>query len=285
MKVGLSTYSLHQAFEKGEMTLLDEIEWIAANGGEHVEIVPFEFKLEADLADEAREKAKKIGIEISSYTLEANFIQPSEEEYRAEIERVKGEVDMGNRLGVKLMRHDAGWRDPGEATIANFLSDLPKIAAACREIADHAKQYGITTSVENHGYHVQHADRVAALVQAVDRPNYKTTLDVGNFLCVDEDPVVAVKKNIAFASMVHLKDFYHRPADQDPGEGWFQTASGNHLRGAIVGQGDLDMRRILKVVKSSGYDGYLSIEFEGLEECRMASKIGMDNARRLWNEA
>jgi sugar phosphate isomerase/epimerase len=124
---------------------------------------------------------------------------------------------------------------------------------------------------------------VIRLVQAVGRPNYKTTLDVGNFLCVDEDPVDAVRKNIPFASMVHLKDFYYRPADRDPGEGWFPTASGNHLRGAIVGQGDIDMWKVIEVVRKSGYDGYVSIEFEGMEDCRLGSKIGMENARRIWD--
>ena len=286
MKIGLSTYSLSKAIQKGEMDVFGAIEWIAANAGEHVEIVPsgFEVPPEGDVAERIRAKAQSVGLDISSYTIGANFIQDSEEAYEAEIERMMKEVDIGHRLGVSLMRHDAASRPPNEATIENFEKDLPKVAEACRRIADHASQYGITTSVENHGFHIQHSDRVQRLIQAVDRPNYKTTIDVGNFLCVDENPVVAVKKNIASASMVHLKDFYFRPGHEDPGEGWFRTAGGNYLRGAIVGHGDLDMRRILKTIKDGGYDGFLSIEFEGMEDCRLGSRIGIENARRLWAE-
>jgi sugar phosphate isomerase/epimerase len=51
-----------------------------------------------------------------------------------------------------------------------------------------------------------------------------------------------------------------------------------------VGNGDLDMRRILKAIKDGGYDGYLSVEFEGMEDCRLGSRIGMENARRFWGE-
>ncbi|MBW7457416.1 sugar phosphate isomerase/epimerase, partial [Paenibacillus sepulcri] len=144
-----------------------------------------------------------------------------------------------------------------------------------------AARFGITTSVENHGYFIQASDRVQALIHAVDRPNFKTTLDIGNFMCADEDPVSAVKKNLPYASMVHIKDFYLRPSYRDPGEGWFKTASGNFLRGAIAGQGDIDIPEVLRIVKESGYDGYISIEFEGMEECRTGTRIGLGNVRRL----
>ena len=49
---------------------------------------------------------------------------------------------------------------------------------------------------------VQRSDRVQRVVQAVDRPNFKTTVDIGNFLCVDEDPIVGVRKNLPLASLV-----------------------------------------------------------------------------------
>lgn len=286
MKIGLSTYSLSQAIYSNEMDVLDVIQWIADNGGEHVEIAPFGFDLSKNpgLIDAIRKKADDVGIEISNYAIGANFIQKTQEDYENEIKRVMGEVDIAHRLGVKLMRHDVAWRSVSEATVKQLDEDLPKLAEACRRIADYAAQYGITTSVENHGFFIQGSERVQRLIHAVNRPNYKTTLDIGNFLCVDEDPVVAVKKNLPYASMIHLKDFYYRPFYRNPGEGWFQTANGNFLRGAIVGQGDIDMWNVIKAIKDYGYDGYISIEFEGMEECRKACKIALDNARRIWNE-
>ncbi|GGH37307.1 sugar phosphate isomerase/epimerase family protein [Paenibacillus segetis] len=285
MKLGVSSYSLYQAMEAGSMSILDAIQWVADNGGEHIEIVPllgFDFEGNPELEDQIREKAAAVGIDISNYAIGANFITDTEEAYEAEIARVISEVDRANRLGVKLMRHDVASRQ--DTSIVNFNADLDRIALACQRIADHAKQYGIITSVENHGYYVQASDRVQALIHAVNRPNFKTTLDVGNFVCVDEDPVSAVKKNIQFASMVHIKDFYIRPAHRNPGDGWFPSASGNFLRGAISGQGDLDLWEILRIVKQSGYDGYISIEYEGMEECTKGTKIALDNVNRIWNE-
>lgn len=290
MNLGLSTYSLLDAIKAGEMNVLDVVAWIADNGGEHMEIVPYGFSLvdNLELADQVRDKAKEVGIELSNYSMPANFVQDTEAAFEVEVVRVKEHVDLLDRMGMKHMRHDvtAFTLPPEKMTIAHFEKSLPQIIEGSRRIADYAAKFGITTTIENHGVAVQHSDRVQRVLQAVDRPNFKTTLDIGNFMCVDENSIVGVKKNLPYASLVHFKDFYFRTFDADPGGGkWFRTSNGNYLRGAIVGQGDIDIRKIIKLVKDSGYDGYLTLEFEGMEECKEACKIGMDNIRRFWEEA
>ncbi|WP_341280528.1 sugar phosphate isomerase/epimerase [Paenibacillus sp. FSL H8-0537] len=288
MKVGLSTYSLQQALNKKEMTVPDAIRFIAEQGGEHVEIVPIGYSLidNPELVDQIVQTAKEVGIDISNYAIGANFVaNDGPEALENEIQAVKKHVDVARVLGVTKMRHDVAFRPAHEGTIAQFEADLPILAEACRTIADYAAGFGITTSVENHGYYVQSSERIQRLLHETARDNFQTTLDIGNFLCVDEDPVSAVKNNIPYASMVHAKDFYLRPSYRNPGAGWFQTAHGNYLRGAIVGHGDIDMYEVFRVLKQSGYDGYISVEFEGMEDCRTASKIAMDNVRRFWQEA
>lgn len=290
MKAGLSTYSLLQAIRAGEMTVLDVIDWIADNGGEHMEIVPYGFTLvgNPELADAVRDKAKERGIELSNYSMPANFVQETEEAFEAEVERVKQHVDLLHRMGIKHMRHDVtAFTLPKEQmTIEWFEANLHLMVEGSRRIADYAAQFGITTTLENHGFSAQASDRVQRVLLSVNRPNFKTTLDVGNFLCVDENPLVGVKKNLPYASLVHVKDFYVRPFYEHPGEGdWFLTANDNFLRGAILGQGDLPMREIIKLIKQSGYDGYITLEFEGMEDCRVGSSIGLKNLKRFWDEA
>jgi inosose dehydratase len=287
MKLGLSTYSLQGALNRQEMSVPDVIRWTAAHGGEHVEIVPLGYNLVGNpvLLDEILKAADETNIEISNYAVGANFAKEDTAEFEQEIEAVLRHVDVARALGVKRMRHDVAFRPTEEATVEQFERDLPRLVDACRRIADYARDYGITTSVENHGYYIQASERVRRLIHEVDRLNFRTTLDIGNFLCVDEDPLSAVKNNAPLASMVHVKDFYRRPASYNPGEGWFRTAYGHYLRGAIAGQGDVPVAELLRIVKQSGYDGYISVEFEGMEDCRTGSRIAMDNVRRLWNEA
>lgn len=284
MKWGVSTYSLAGALGSGDLDVAGLIDYIAEIGGQHVEIVPIGYNLteNPELIDVIKAQAAKHGLDISNYAVGANFLTEDESAYKQEIERVKREVDIAVKLGVKLMRHDVA--SSPDVSIAHFNRVLPRLAEACAQVADYAAGFGITTSVENHGYFIQNSDRVQALVQAVNRPNFRTTLDIGNFMCADENPVAAVRNNLPFASMVHIKDFYLRASDRNPGEGWFTTTAGNYLRGAIAGQGDGDMWAVLRTIKASGYDGYLSLEFEGMEECRKGTRIGLNTLRRIWDE-
>ncbi|OMF24982.1 sugar phosphate isomerase [Paenibacillus sp. FSL H8-0548] len=289
MKIGLSSYSLLNAIKSGELSILDAIRWIADNGGEHMEIVPYGYTLvdNPELADAVRETAKEAGIALSNYSMPANFVQETEELFNEEVARVKLHVDLVHRLGMNHMRHDVtAFTLPEEKmTIKWFEDHLQLMVKGSQLIADYASQYGITTTIENHGFSVQSSDRVQRVLHEVDRPNFKTTLDIGNFMCVDENSIIGVKKNLPYASLIHFKDFYFRPYDQPPGGGdWFLTSNGNYLRGAIVGHGDIEIRKIVKLIKESGYDGYITIEFEGMEECKAASRIAMDNLRRFWNE-
>lgn len=70
MKVGLSTYSLVRELRDGNMTVLDVIDWIAENGGEHMEIVPYGFSVvdNVELALQIKKRAEATGIELSAYS-------------------------------------------------------------------------------------------------------------------------------------------------------------------------------------------------------------------------
>ncbi|MEN0642473.1 sugar phosphate isomerase/epimerase family protein [Alkalicoccobacillus gibsonii] len=289
MKAGISTYSLLEAIESGEMDIFDVLQWTADHGGEHVEIVPYGFTLvdNESLAAKVREKAEELGLLLSSYSMPADFVKDTEEEFEQEVDRVKKHVDLLHFMNIRHLRHDvtAFTLPPEKRTIEYFENNLPRMVEGSQRIADYAATFSITTTIENHGMAVQHSDRVQRVLQAVNKPNFKTTLDIGNFMCVDEDPLVGVTKNLPYASLVHVKDFYIRPSYEDPGAGkWFKTANDNNLRGAIFGQGDLPVRELLKRIKQSGYDGFLTLEFEGMEECRLGTRIGLDNLKRLWEE-
>ena len=288
MKIGLSSYSLSRAIASGQLGILEAIDWIANAGGEHMEVVPggaWDIHVPG-LPEKLAARAKEAGIDLSSYTIGANFVNDDPAARAAEVARIKGEVDIAAALGVKFMRYDAGWRPIPETTLENFEKDLPLVADCCREVAAYAARYGITCSVENHGYHFQDCERVRRLVKMVDLPNYRTTLDVGNFLCADGDPVSSVRTNIDIASFIHFKDFFRRTAGNPPiGEGWSRSRAGHYLHATVIGHGSVELVPIVKIIKESGYDGYVSVEFEGKEDCLWACKVSLDNAKKLFAEA
>lgn len=290
MKVGVSSWCLVKLAKAGDFTWEFAVDWAADLGADHLEIAAetaYGFGLgdKPDALTAIRDHAARRGIDISSFTFPANFVTEDEAEVPKEIERVKRQIDAANTVGAKFVRHDVA-RVPLEwCTLEIFDRYLPIMAEACREVADYAAQYGITTSTENHGLLVQASERVRRLILAVDRPNFRTTIDTGNFVAVDEDALSAVRHNAPYASFVHLKDFsIKRLGSPDPGEGWGRTPAGHFRRNAIYGQGDLNGKEMLRVLVESGYDGYLSIEYNGMEGYEVGCPICLANVRRYLEE-
>ena len=292
-KVGLSIYSLYQAINSGELTELQALDLIADFGADNVELVSFVTPmLEKDgLLEDILAKCKERNLEISAYSIFSDILDREGREYEAEMEQVKKHIDITRRLGAKIMRSDlTKWGRPPEMNvIENFERDLPKLVEICRQFADYAAQSGITVTVENHGTYINGGDRVRRLITAVDRENFRCTLDVGNGLCVDEDPMVTVKTLLPFAATIHLKDFLIRKDGMACGASgpakfevaaWLTTNYGNYLKGTIVGDGDVDVVRIANYIKQYGYDGAIAVEFEGMEECKLASKTSLMNVKR-----
>ena len=63
--------------------------------------------------------------------------------------------------------------------------------------------------------------------------------------------------------------------------GWFRTRGGNYVRGTIVGNGVIPVDQCLYILRQAGYDGCVSVEFEGLEDNLTALKAGIDYIKRV----
>ncbi|TDQ41443.1 sugar phosphate isomerase/epimerase family protein [Aureibacillus halotolerans] len=281
MKFGVSSYSVSRAISSGHFDIFGAMEWIKEKGAEHIEIVPIGFDVNVQVARDIRKKGQDIGLEISNYAIGGQVLTDDGQVSTAEVERLKREVDIAEALGVKRMRHDVASHRDDRLTINHFDRDLSALADACREVAQYAKGAEITTSVENHGFYVQGAERVSRLIAAVNETNFALTLDVGNYLCVDEEPEASVMKTLELASMVHFKDFLIRRGERTPGGHWIQTPYGSYLRGTVIGDGGVDLSAIARRVAAS-YDGYVSVEFEGPEECLWAAELSLNNVKALF---
>ena len=74
----------------------------------------------------------------------------------------------------------------------------------------------------------------------------------------------AVSRLAPYAIHVHAKDMYY---SNERREGWGHTRGGGSFMGAVLGRGDVPVKKCIDVLKLAGYNGYLSVEFEGREDC------------------
>ncbi len=286
MKIGVSSYSFSRLVRAGEMSQLDVIAKAKEIGFDSIEFSTFQLpegETPLSFAPKVREECERVGLAITNYTIGADFLNGSDGDLKAEIERVKEEVKVAKELGAPGMRHDAtrGF-PPDHPGPKSFDAALPRLVEGCRAVTEFAQELGVKTMVENHGFFCQDSVRVEKLVNEVAHPNFGVLIDMGNFLCADDDPGEAVGRLIPYAFHVHAKDFHWRSGTRvSPGPGWIHTRGGNYIRGAIIGHGDVPILQCLRIMKRANFQGVLSIEFEGLEEPIKGIEMGLANLRRL----
>lgn len=286
MKVGVSSYSFSNLIREDRLALLAVPQEARELGFDVIEfstlplpsgMSPIEF------APRLKAACDEVGMPIANYTIGADFLTGSGGNGKAEAERLKTEVRVAKLLGAPGLRHDATRGFPASHRAARGFDDaLPTLIRGCRMVTEFAADLGIRTMVENHGFFCQDSERVEKLVNGVNHPNFGWLVDIGNFLCADENPILAVARAMPHAFHVHVKDFHFKSGvEPSPGAGWFESRAGHYLRGAILGHGVVPVLHCLRLIKKAGFSGTLSLEFEGLEDPFLGIRLGHDNLRRF----
>lgn len=276
MKIGVSSYSFSKYIIEHKCDYFKICDMAKEMGFDGIEFINLDYKRWGITADaiacaaEIREYCKKIGLEIIAYTVGASLVGDEAEQSEESLYR---SIEVARELGAPILRHDVCSKLPDGYTYRDAIAEMvPRI----RRITEQAKKYGIRTSTENHGHIFQAPERVRELIEAVGNENYGWLCDMGNFLCADCEPLASVKIAAQYAFHVHAKDFLYKSAESDRPLGFFGTLGGNHLRGTVVGHGTVPVKECIEALKSAGYDGYVSLEFEGFEETVFALTAGLD---------
>ncbi len=280
MKTSVSSYSFGRLVR--EWGIEKCIRFASEEGFDGIEFVDGDLICEKDELVKVRTICENYGIEPVAMLVSADFLNNEDEE-----RSVMKKLDCAKYLGVSLFRHDVtnGFRK--DVRLRRSFSDAVNIVAErISRVSDYASALGIRTMSENHGLFCQGADRMELLVNAVNNPNYGLLVDIGNFMCSDCDPCDAVGILAPYALHVHAKDFlFKKGTEATPGDGWFTTRAGNYLRGTVIGHGAADAAQSLATLKRSGYDGYITVEFEGPEDPVYGISQGRKNLVRFWENA
>lgn len=294
MKIGVSIYSFHEYAKESSLGVKGCIDKVKEFGGEGVDFVEVDnfgniwdtFDAEAykAYAKDIGNYLKEVGMEAGCFCCGSDFINRDPE---GEIKRLKTMIDIAECYGCKVLRHDATPGIPSSVKTVNRSFDtlLPTIVKCYREVTAYAKTKGIRTCIENHGFFAQDPERVEKLIAAVGDENFGALVDIGNFACADADHNYAVGLLANYAFHAHAKDFHKLSGSEpDPGEGYFRSRGGNYLRGAIIGHGNVPVKQCIDTLKRNGYDGWLMIEFEGMEDPLKGIRIGINNLKKYVND-
>ncbi|MBJ7880444.1 sugar phosphate isomerase/epimerase family protein [Gelidibacter salicanalis] len=255
-KLSLAQWSLHRAIGNNELDPLDFAEKAKEMGFEGVEYVSglYTKKIESmgmkALLDTLKVKSNTHGVQNVLIMIdgEGDLAASDGKERNQAVENHKKWVDAAQFLGCHSIRVNLFGSKDEEEWILNASLGL-------KQLAEYGKSKGINVIVENHGGFSSNAELLSRVIKNIDMDNCGTLPDFGNFCmkregagnwdgkCVDEyDKYKGVEEMMPYAKGVSAKSY-----DFD--------AAGNETT--------LDYPRLLKIVKDSGYTGFVGVEFEG----------------------
>ncbi|MEM2849796.1 MAG: sugar phosphate isomerase/epimerase family protein [Candidatus Bathyarchaeia archaeon] len=202
-----------------------------------------------------KRKLREAELSVCAILVENDF---SSEDLDREVDYVLSAVKVASELEVDVVRINAVMRPiPGydlEKHVKRVADAVGKCMGSCRDL-------GVSLAVENHGVIANKREFLRSLFQMVNDEHLGLTLDTGNFYWFGY-PLKEVYEIIEeFASKVkhtHVKNAVVEPnrreVFREPGD----------VRMAPLYQGDIDLGRVVKMLKNAGYDYDLTIEDESL---------------------
>lgn len=173
------------------------------------------------------------GATIVNIPVDVGNISQRDENKRAhDIRLIQSWVDVAAYVGSPSVRVNTGSQDGP--------LDLSITIDSYNRIADYAEPKGIKIGLENHGGISADPANILKLVEAVGINRFGTLPDFGNF--APEVRYAGLEAIAPYALVGHAKTY-----DFDP--------AGNVA--------EFDFARCLQILKDAGFDGWLSVEFEG----------------------
>ncbi len=203
-----------------------------------------------NLLDTLKMKSDKYGLKNVSIMVdnEGDLASPDETKRLQGVENHKKWIDAAQFLGCFSVRVNLFGSDTPQEWITQSVKSL-------KQLADYAQTKGVNVIVENHGYLSSNTPYLIQVIKKVNMSNCGVLPDFGNFClkrkgnkrwdapCIEEyNRYKGVEQMMPYAKAVSAKSY-------DFNEKGDETL--------------IDYYKMLKIVKDSGYKGFIGIEYEG----------------------
>lgn len=273
--IGVSTYSFWR-FEgpKEETPIEDCIEQAAAMGFDGVELLLIQMESdENSYLQKIKRQAFHAGLDLMGFSTHQGFVYPEKEKRDSEIKKTIHQIELAYALGIPTMRLNTGrWgtiqsfddfmaNQGKEPILEGYTEDegFNWVIDAIEKCLPTAEKCGVTLGLENHWGLGRTAAGVLRIVNAIDSPWLQITSDTGNFL---ENAYEQLEMMAPQTSLVQAKTYYG-------GGKWYTL--------------DIDYTRVARIFKEAGYEGYISVEFEGKEDPKTAVPKSLKVIRKAFS--
>ena len=271
--IGVSTYS-YWGFRRAEFRPIEKCLDIAAEQGfEGVEILQVQME---DFRPSYLQKIKKHaflnGLALMGFSTHQDFVDPDPRKRRHNVEQTIFYINQAHELGIPTIRINTGrWNtsknfdhlmaNRGIEPVLDGYTEKEGynwVIDSIGKLVGEAEKSGVILGLENHWGLGLTPEGVLKIVDAINSPWLKVTLDTGNFL---EDPYQRLSQLADKTVLLQAKTYYG-------GGRWYTL--------------DLDYNRISDIMHQAGYKGWISLEFEGKENPVTGCKKSLELLRKAF---
>lgn len=276
LKISLAQWSLHRSFRDGTLDAVD----FASIAMDKYQIDALEFvnglypgkATDEKFWGKMNGRSKDAGVKnlVLMVDDEGDLGSASEKERLQSVENHYKWVNAAKLLGCPTMRVNA-FGDSDREIYRMAIMD------AMSRLADYAAKLNVNIVIENHGLFSSDAALIAGIIKEVNRPNFGAFPDFGNW-CLSAkwgttqgdcdkvyDRYQGVSELLPYAKAVSAKSYNFNEKGEDT---------------------KIDYYKLMKIVKESDYDGYIGIEYEGMEKSEHEGiLITKELMKKAWNQA
>lgn len=272
--IGVSTYSFWRFDGPKEETPIEYcIDQAAAMGFDGIELLLIQMESEENsYLQKLKQQAFHAGLDLMGFSTHQGFVYPDRDKRQEEVEKTIHQIELAYKLGIPTMRLNTGrWgtidsfnelmANKGiEPVLEGYTEDegFEWVIDAIEQCIPTAEKCGVTLGLENHWGLGRTAEGVLRIVNAIDSPWLRATTDTGNFL---ERRQEQLKMMAPETVLIQAKTYY--------GGGTWYTL-------------DIDYDEVAEIFHNAGYEGYVSIEFEGKEDPMTAIPKSLERIREAF---
>lgn len=240
-KLSLNLYSFNGLLSREEKDLFDMLDFCARHNFDAIDPTGYYFpgypEVPADeFIFEFKRKAFLLGLDISGTGVRNDFAKPDTDSRQKDITLIKKWVEVAAKLGSPNLRIFAGTSSHEGFSREQVFEWMAK---DIRECCDYGARFGVMIALQNHNDFLKTADDVDLVFDLVNSDWLGLNLDIGSYR--QKDPYTEIQQNIGRAVTWQIKENVWIDSVEKP----------------------TDYVKLFKIIKDSGYRGYLPLETLG----------------------
>jgi L-ribulose-5-phosphate 3-epimerase len=259
--IAVSTYSFWRFKRNLKLPIEKCIDEAARMGFDGVDLLLIQMESEENsYLQKIKRHALINGLDLCCMSTHQGYVYPDKNKRQENIDLTLKQIEIAYRLGVPIVRINTGrWGTTRsfddlmanrgiEPILPGYTEEdgFKWVIDSIEKCLPKAKECGVILGLENHWGLARTPEGLLRIVNAIDSPWLQVLLDTGNFL---ENPYDKLEKCAPQTVFMQAKTYY--------GGGLWYTLN-------------LDYPRIARIMRKHNFRGYVSLEFEGNEDYKIA---------------